>query len=111
MEHIVFLLDVEVIIRFNTCRWLGYFLSLTIFDEEAAAEFTRTFDEGEAFVWGLMMIAIEACISEVTGLPAIGEHYPSTHDARSARAQFTRPTDPQMDITKQGCKRISLLPP
>ena len=58
-----------------------------------------------------MVISIEERISEVTRLPKIGEHYPSTHDARSARAQFTKLTDPQMDITKKECKRMSLLPP
>ena len=101
VEHIVFLSDVEAVRRFNTCSWLGYFLSLTIFDEEAVVEFTRTFDEGEASIWGFTMIAIKAHIYKVTGLPIIGEHYPNTHDARSTRAQFTRPNDPQMDTTKK----------
>ena len=101
MEPTMFLLDVEAIRKFNTCGWLGYFLSLNAFDEEVDTEFTRTFDEGEAFVWGLTVIAIEEHIVEVTGLPIIGEHYRNTHDVRSARAQFARPTDPQMDITKQ----------
>ena len=55
----MFLSDVEVVRRFNTCRWLGYFLSLTTFDDEVVTEFTRMFDEGEAFVWGLMVISIE----------------------------------------------------
>ena len=27
------------------------------------------------------------------------------------RAQFTGPHDPQLDVTKQGCKRLSLPPP
>ena len=49
----------------------------------------RTFDEGQATVWGLTVIATEDRIVEATGLPTIGEHYPNTHDARSARAQFT----------------------
>ena len=56
VEHTVLLSDVEVVRRFNTCRWLGYFLSLNAFDEEAVVEFARTFDEGEAFVWGLIVI-------------------------------------------------------
>ena len=84
---------------------------MTTFDEEATVEFTRTIDEGEAFVWGLTVISTEENIAEVIGLPTIGEQYPNTHDARSSRAQFTRLTNPQMDITKQGCKRMSLLPP
>ena len=84
---------------------------MTAFYEEAATEFTRMFDEGEAFVWSLMMVAIEEKIVEVSILPTIGEHYPNTHDARSARAQFFIPTDPQLDIAKQGCKRTSLVSP
>ena len=111
VEHTMFLLDVEVVRRFNTCGWLGYFMILNAFDEEVVVKFTRIFDEGEAFVWVLTLIAIEEHISEVIGLPTIGEHYRSTHDVRSARAQFTRLLDPQMDVTKQGCKRLSLLPP
>ncbi len=94
MEHIVLHLDIEAIRRFNACGWLGYFLSLTAYDEEVAVEFTRTFDEGESYVWGLTVIAKEEHIYEVTGLPKVGEHYPSTHDVRSVRAQFTRPLDP-----------------
>ena len=111
MAHTMLLLDVEVVRRFNTCKWLGYFLSLTTCDEETATKFTRTFDEGEAFVWGLIVTIIKEHIVEVIGLPTIGEHYPSTHDVSSERAQFTRLTDPQMNITKQGCKRMSLFPP
>ena len=76
------LLDVEVVRRFNTYGWLGYFLSLNAFDEETTVEFTRTFDEGEASVWGLIVISIEEHIAKVTGLPTTGENYPSTHDAR-----------------------------
>ena len=82
----MFLSDVEAVRRFNTCDWLGYFLSLTTFDDEVATKFTRTFDEGEAFIWGLMVISTKECIAEVTGLPKIGEHYPNTYDMRSARA-------------------------
>lgn len=57
------------------------------------------------------MIVIEERIIEVIGLPIVGEHYPNTHDVRLARAQFTIPSNPQMDITKQGYKTMSLLPP
>lgn len=55
------------------------------------------------------MVAIEEKIVEVTGLPTIGKHYPNMHDARLARAQFVIATNPWLDITKQGCKRASLL--
>lgn len=68
MEHTIFLSDVEAVRRFNACDWLGYFLRLTTLDEEVAIEFTRTFDEGEASVWGLTVIATEEDIVEVTGL-------------------------------------------
>ena len=57
------------------------------------------------------MVATKERIIEVIGLSAIGEHYPNEHDAIYSRAQFTQHGDPQMDITKQGCKRISLPPP
>ena len=59
MEHTIFLLDVEVGRKFNACGWLGYFLSLTAFDEEVATEFTRMFDKGEASIRGLTVVAIE----------------------------------------------------
>lgn len=81
------------------------------FDDEAASEISRTFEEGEASVWGLTVIAIEERIAEVTRLPTVGQHYPNEHDARSARAQFSQPNDPPLEITKQGCKRMSIPPP
>ena len=111
VEHIVLLLDVEVVRRFNACGWLGYCLSLIAYDEEAAIEFTRTFNKGEASIWGLTIVATEEHITKVIGLPTVGEHYPRSHDTRSVGAQFTRPHDPQLDVTKQGCKRLSLPPP
>ena len=70
-----------------------------------------TFDEGEASIRGLRVVDIEERISKVTKLLAIVEHYPNEHDVRSSRAQFTQQGDPQLDITKQGCKRLSLPPP
>lgn len=88
-------------------RW-GYCLKLIAFDEEAANEFSRTFDEGEALVWGLKVIATEERIVEVIGLPPQGTHYPNEHDARAARVQFSQPDDPPMEITRQGCKRMSI---
>ena len=36
--------------RFNACGWLGYFLNSMAYDEEAAVEFTKTFNEGEASI-------------------------------------------------------------
>ena len=51
-----------------------------------AIEFMKTFDEGQATVWRLTIIAIEERIAEVTELSTIGEHYPNAHDARSSRA-------------------------
>ena len=59
MEHIILLSDVEAVRRFNVCRQLGYFLSLTTFDEEATTKFTRRFNEGEATIWGLTVVATE----------------------------------------------------
>ena len=44
------------------------------------------FDEVEASIWDLTVVAIEECIEEVTRLSTIGEHYPNMHDVRSARA-------------------------
>ena len=86
VENTLLLSDIEAVRRFNACRWLGYCLSLKAYDEEVVVEFTRTFDEGEASVWGLTVIATKEHIVEVTGLPTIGEHYPSSHDARLVRA-------------------------
>ena len=111
IEHTMFLYNIEVVRRFNAFEWLGYFLSLTAYDEEVATKFTRTFFEVEASVWGLTIVAIEECITKVTGLPMVGEHYPSTHDTRSMRTQFTRPNDPELDVTKKRCKRLSFPPP
>ena len=74
-------------------------------------EFMKKFDEGETSVWGLRLVATKEMMEEVIGLPKIMEHYPNEHDARSSRVQFTQQCDPQLDITKQGCKRLSLPPP
>ena len=93
------------------CGWLGYFLQLTKYNEEVAMDFMTTFDEGEATIWRLRVVSIEETIEEVIGLSTIREHYPNEHDAKSLRAQFTQPGDPQLDITKQGCTRLSLPPP
>lgn len=79
----MFLSDIEAVRRFNACGCLGYFLSLTAYDEEVAAEFIKTFYEGEPSIWGLTIVATEEHIIEVTELPAVREHYPSTHDTGS----------------------------
>lgn len=55
------------------------------------------------------MIATEERIAEVMGLPANGEPYPTSRDARSARVEFTEPTDPPLVVDKQGTRR-TLLP-
>ena len=86
MEHSVLLSDVEVVRRFNACGWLGHFLKLTKFDEEAATEFILTFEEGKATIWELIVVSTKEQIAKLIGLPTIGEHYPNVHDARSARA-------------------------
>ena len=77
--------NVEVVRRFNACGWLGYFLKLTEYDEEATTEFICTFEEGEPTVWGLIVVSIEEKIAEVIELQVVGEHYPNAHDARLAR--------------------------
>ena len=52
-------------------------------------EFMTTFDEGEALVWGLRVVATKERIVEVIGLPTIREYYSNEHDARYSRAHFT----------------------
>ena len=111
VEHSVLLYDVEVVRRFNACGWLGYFLELTEFDKEIATEFIHTFEEGEATVWGLTIVATEEWIAEVTGLLIAGEHYLDEHNAKSATTQFSLPGDTPLEITKQGYKRMSIPPP
>lgn len=71
-------------------------------------EFMRTFDKGEAIVWGSIVIATKDKIEEVIGLPANVEHYLNEHDARSLRAQLSQSGDLLLEISKQGCKRLSL---
>lgn len=90
------------------CGWLNYFLIIDFFDEEAAGEFLRTFSENEATVWGLAVVVTEERIAEVTGLPTVGENFPVGRDVVSARAEFILPTDGPLEISKQGCKRMSL---
>lgn len=82
--HGILLADVEAVRRFSPCSWLGYFLQLTEFNEEVAPELMGTFEEGQATVWGLTVVATKEKIAEVIGLPFVGEHYPNEHDARSS---------------------------
>lgn len=78
------------------------------FDEEVATKFTNTFEECQETVWGLTVIAIEEQIVKVIGLLVVGEHYPNENDVRLARAQFTLPGDPPLEITKKGFKIMSI---
>ena len=48
--HNVLLVDIEAVQCFHACRWLGYFIQLTKFNEEVAMEFMTTLDEGEVSV-------------------------------------------------------------
>ena len=50
MEHSVLLSNVEAVRRFNACGWLGYFLKLTEYDEEASTQFIHTIEEGKATI-------------------------------------------------------------
>lgn len=83
-------------------------MSLNAFDEEAAGEFLRTLSKEEATVCGLTIVATEDRIAEVTRLPAIGEIFSS--DAAAARVEFSVPTDGPLEVSKKGCKRVSLPP-
>ena len=58
--HNILLVDVEVVQQFHACGWLGYYLYLTELNEEVAMELMRTFDEGEATVWGLTIILLKS---------------------------------------------------
>jgi hypothetical protein len=62
---------------FNNYGWLNYFLSLDAYNEDAAREFSRTFSEDEASIWGLTVVATDQRIVEVTGLPTDGENFSS----------------------------------
>lgn len=84
-------------------------MRLDTFNEEVAGELLRTLSEGEATVWGLIVAVTEERIVEVTELLAVGENFSS--DVVSTRAEFTVPTDGPLEVSKQGCKRVSLPPP
>ena len=83
-------------------------MQLIEYDEEATTESICIFEEGEAIVWGLIVVSIEEKIVEVIGLPIVGEHYTNVHDAILDRAQFFIPSDHPLDITNKGCKRMFL---
>lgn len=59
-------------------------------------------------VKGLEFIAIEERIVEVIGFPAKGVPYPTFKDARSAREEFTKLSDPLLVVDMQGTRRTSL---
>lgn len=69
-------------------------MKLDGFDEGIALKFSEMFSEGRATVKGLEVVATEERIIEVTGLPSDGENYPTSRDAKLARAEFTKPNDP-----------------
>lgn len=53
-------------------------------------------------------MANEERIVELTSLPVEGSKYVESKDARSVRAEFTRPGDRPLIVDKQGVRRISL---
>lgn len=73
VAHELLMQNPQTVQAFSLCGWLNYFLSLDAFNEEAAGEFLRTLYEGEATVWGLIVVVTEERIAEVIGLPAVGE--------------------------------------
>lgn len=95
IDHSILLQDVLHVPLFRQYGWLDYFLKLRAFNTDIAEEFTRTFHDEEAKVRGITVNASIDRIVEVTGLPQVGEPFPRGRDARSDRAEFTRPNDPQ----------------
>ena len=71
--------------------------------------FFRTLFKGEATIWGLTVVTTKDKIAEVTGLPAVEENFSS--DATAARVEFSMPNDGPLEVSKQGCKHVSLPPP
>lgn len=51
---------------------------------------------------------IEERIAEVTGLSAVGENFPVGNNVVYAREEFILPANGPLEISKQGCKRMSL---
>lgn len=92
--------DAPYLAEFRNCGWLDYFLKLDSYNEEIGHEFAQTFFEGKAVVKGLEVIVTKERIMEVTGLPASGEPYPTTKDARFSRAEFIEPNDPPLVVNK-----------
>lgn len=92
---------------FRRHSWIVYFLKIRDYNEEIASKFMHSFNEGEAIVKGLRVIATKQWIAEVTGL--LGEElFPESKDARSAKAEFTLPIDGPLTVDKQGTRRVSL---
>lgn len=84
--HDILLHDAQCLKKFQRCGWFDYFMKLDGFDEGIALKLTQTFSKGRAIVKALEVVATKERISEVSGLPADGEHYSASRDARSARA-------------------------
>lgn len=99
-DHEILLQDQDCEPVFHNSGWLDYFLKMIEFNEEIAREFTHTFLDGEGQVKGLRFVVIEEWITEVIGLPAYGEKYPESKNARSTRAEFTQQGDPPLVIDK-----------
>lgn len=96
--HDTLLQDVQCLPEFQRCGWLGYFMRLDGFDEGIALEFSQTFSEGKATVKGLEFVVTKERIVDISGLPIDGENYPTSRDARSARAEFMVQGDPLINI-------------
>lgn len=109
VAHEMLLQNPQTIHAFSLCGWLNYFLSLNDFDEEAVGEFLRTLSEGEATIWVLTVVATENRIAEVIGLLAVGKNF--SFYAAAAKAEFSMPTDGPLEVSKQGCRHVSLPPP
>lgn len=107
--HDVILQDALSLAKFMNCGWLDYFLKLDSFNEDIALEFAQTLSDGKEMVKGLEFMATEETIVEVIGLSIEGESYPTSRNVRSARENFTKPSDPPPVVDKQGTRRTSLL--
>lgn len=93
---------------FRNHDWLHYFLKIKDFNDEIAVEFMHSFDEGEATVKRLRVIATEQQIAEVIGLLQEGDLFPESKDARSVKAEFTISTNRPLMVDRQGTRRVSL---
>lgn len=62
-------------------------------------------------VKGIEVLTTKERIAKVTGLITNGENYLACRDARSTRENFIEPSDPPLNMGKQGAKRTSLPKP